>query len=364
LIVLLAEYFLDWIQEHNYGKIPEVWIDIVICFGLVVGAAWLWKQAPFSNSYFAKGPFPPNRDFYPYSDAALTDLGGQYMLIGERLEYPYFTEKPLYTLFLGLLHQFFGQGYIRTTDYQILFFAILPTLLFLLGKIISSRLFGLALALYATVKEYNAITATYYISVSNSRLYLSEFPTLIFMVLLAITLSMWFKRPRKINFVDNLIRSCTGFCVDDTHKCTSFIAMYINSYLYVYKLHWKQILLTIGIFLLGFFLALVPWITYNQVKYGTDPFSYKIQSVIQTRFLHVEQDPAPTGLPANDPILLGVRTPQTSESPRVAPRLVNTPSLILPKDAAEIVAGHFLNNEIKALFVIPFQLYPLELTPV
>jgi hypothetical protein len=38
--------------------------------------------------------------------------------------------------------------------------------------------------------------------------------------------------------------------------------------------------------------------------------------------------------------------------------------LILPKDAAEIVAGHFLNNEIKALFVIPFQLYPLELTPV
>ena len=362
LIVLLAEYFLDWIQEHNYGKIPEVWIDIVICFGLVVGAAWLWKQAPFSNSYFAKGPFPPNRDFYPYSDAALTDLGGQYMLIGERLEYPDFTEKPLYTLFLGLLHQFFGQGYIRTTDYQILFFAILPTLLFLLGKIISSRLFGLALALYATVKEYNAITATYYISVSNSRLYLSEFPTLIFMVLFAITLSMWFKRPRKINLWIILSGAVLGFALMIRTNALVLLPCILIAILYVYKPHWKQILPTIGIFLLGFFLALVPWITYNQVKYGTDPFSYKIQSVIQTRFLHVGQDPAPTGLPGKDTQLFSSKVSQERGIDlKVIPALGAERDTESQLNYPQIVVSHFLNNEIKALFVLPFQLYPLDL---
>jgi hypothetical protein len=134
--------------------------------------------------------------------------------------------------------------------------------------------------------------------------------------------------------------------------------------LFVYKFQWKQIWPAWGIFILGFILAIAPWTAYNRIEYGIDPFSYKIQAVIQTRFLHVKQSPAPTGLEANDPILLGVRTPQTSESPRVAPRLVNTPSLILPKNAIEIVAGHFFNNEIKALFIMPFQLYPLELTPV
>jgi hypothetical protein len=94
---------------------------VVICLLLWVGAVWLWNQAPFSNSFFAEGPYPPNQDYYPYSDAALTDLGGQYMLIGERLEYPYFTEKPLYTFFLGLLHQFVGQNYWTTTTWQIVF---------------------------------------------------------------------------------------------------------------------------------------------------------------------------------------------------------------------------------------------------
>jgi len=362
LIVLLAEYFLDWIYEHNNGKIPEVWIDIVICCVLAFGAAWLWGQARFSNSYFAKGPFPPNMDFYPYSDAALTDLGGQYMLIGEGLEYPYFTEKPLYTLFLGLLHQFFSQSYIRTTDYQILFFAILPVLLFFLGKTMANRLFGLALALFATVKEYNAIIATYYISVSNSRLYLSEFPMLIFMVFLAITLLMWFKKPQKQNLWIILSGATLGFALMIRTNALVVLSCVIIAVLFVYKFQWKQILPTVGIFLVGFFLAIVPWITYNQIKYGTDPFSYKIQAVIQTRFLHESQSPAPTGLPEKDTHLFGGKVPQEEQVDlKVLPALNaerdSQPLTSFPR----IVVSHFLNNEIKALFVLPFQIYPLDL---
>jgi len=119
-LVLIGDLILDKLKARNTSRrTPGVWLDVVICFLLWIGAAWLWNQAPFSNSFFAEGPYPPNQDYYPYSDAALTDLGGQYMLIGERLEYPYFTEKPLYTFFLGLLHQFVGQNYLTTTTWQI-----------------------------------------------------------------------------------------------------------------------------------------------------------------------------------------------------------------------------------------------------
>ena len=363
-LVLLGDLILVKIKAHTGGRTPGVWLDVVICLLLWVGAVWLWNQAPFSNSFFAEGPYPPNQDYYPYSDAALTDLGGQYMLIGERLEYPYFTEKPLYTFFLGLLHQFVGQNYWTTTTWQIVCFAIFPVILYLLGKEFYHRLFGLSLALFAVVKEYNAIFSTFKISVSNSRLYLSEFPTMILMALLALILLKWFKKPQKQSPWTILSGAVLGFALMVRTNALVLVPCVMLMALFVYKFQWKQIWPAWGIFILGFILAIAPWTAYNRIEYGIDPFSYKIQAVIQTRFLHVKQSPAPTGLEANDPILLGVRTPQTSESPRVAPRLVNTPSLILPKNAIEIVAGHFFNNEIKALFIMPFQLYPLELTPV
>jgi hypothetical protein len=364
-LVLMGDLILDKMKVRKTGKrTPGVWLDVVICLLLWVGAAWLWNQAPFSNSFFAEGPYPPNQDYYPYSDAALTDLGGQYMLIGERLEYPYFTEKPLYTFFLGLLHQFVGQNYLTTTTWQIVCFAIFPVILYLFGKEFYHRLFGLSLALFAVVKEYNAIFSTLAISVSNSRLYLSEFPTMILMALLALILLKWFKKPQKKSPWIILSGAVLGFALMVRTNALLLVPCVMLAAVFIYKFQWKQIWPAWGIFILGFALAITPWTAYNRIEYGTDPFSYKIQAVVQTRFLHIKQGPAPTGLPANDPILLGVRTPQTSESPRVAPRLVNTPRLKLPKDAAEIVAGHFLNNEIKALFVIPFQLYPLELTPV
>ena len=169
-LVLIGDLILDKMKARNTSKrTPGVWLDVVICLLLWIGAAWLWNQAPFSNSFFAEGPYPPNQDYYPYSDAALTDLGGQYMLIGERLEYPYFTEKPLYTFFLGLLHQFVGQNYLTTTTWQIICFALFPVILYLLGKEFYHRLFGLSLDIFAVVKEYNAIFSTFKISVSNSR---------------------------------------------------------------------------------------------------------------------------------------------------------------------------------------------------
>ena len=363
-LVLLGDLILDKIKAHTGGRTPGVWLDVVICLLLWVGAVWLWNQAPFSNSFFAEGPYPPNQDYYPFSDAALTDLGGQYMLIGERLEYPYFTEKPLYTFFLGLLHQFVGQNYWTTTTWQIVCFAIFPVILYLLGNEFYHRLFGLSLALFAVVKEYNAIFSTFKISVSNSRLYLSEFPTMILMALLALILLKWFKKPKKQSPWTILSGAVLGFALMVRTNALVLVPCVMLMALFVYKFQWKQIWPAWGIFILGFILTIAPWTAYNRIEYGIDPFSYKIQAVIQTRFLHVKQSPAPTGLEANDPILLGVRTPQTSESPRVAPRLVNTPSLILPKNAIEIVAGHFFNNEIKALFIMPFQLYPLELTPV
>ena len=337
----------------------EILLDILACLILWAGAAWFWHQAPFSNSFFAEGVFPPNQDFYPYSDAALTDLGGQYMLIGKGLEYPYFTEKPLYALFLGLLHRVVGQRYFTVTSWQMICFAVFPVLLYLLGKQLHNRLFGLSIALFSVAKEYNAIFSTFKISVSNSRLYLSEFPTMILMALLAIALVGWFKSTEKPHAWSLFAGGALGLATMVRTNPLLLVPVIIVLTLWHYRRDLKKTWTSVLLFICGIILVIGPWLAFTWIKYGTDPFTYKISAVVQTRFFQQEQQAAPTGLVQHPVSLLG-------EKPII-------PADTQPKIDAPLsqrlgvfgfTLGHFLNNEIKALFTLPFALYPLELTPV
>jgi len=364
LILFLALFgiFLYGLLTRKPAKNPrsrEILLDLLACLILWIGAAWFWHQAPFSNSFFAEGKFPPNQDFYPYSDAALTDLGGQYMLIGKGLEYPYFTEKPLYALFLGLLHKFAGQSYLTVSSWQMICFAVLPVLLYLLGKQLHDRLFGLSLALFSVAKEYNAIFSTFKISVSNSRLYLSEFPTLIFMVALAIALVAWFKHSGKKNPWPLLAGGALGLAAMVRTNPLFLIPVILLFGFWIYRRNLKRYWGSALLFLCGILLVIGPWLAYNRIKYGTDPFSYKISAVIQTRFQQQVQQPAPTGLDQHDISLLGEQPviPSDTQPDEGAPMSARL-------GAAGFTLGHFLNNEIKALFTLPFTVYPLEITPV
>jgi len=53
------------------------------------------------------------------------------------------------------------------------------------------------LAAFAIIKEHNALIATFKISVSNSRLYMTEFPTSIMMLALGLLVFLWFRKPGK-----------------------------------------------------------------------------------------------------------------------------------------------------------------------
>jgi len=337
----------------------EILLDLLACLILWVGAAWFWQQAPFSNSYFAQGVFPPNQDFYPYSDAALSDLGGQYMLIGKGLEYPYFTEKPLYALFLGLLHHFVGQSYLQTTTWQMICFAIFPVLLYILGKQLHNRLFGLAVALFSVAKEYNAIFSTFKISVSNSRLYLSEFPTMILITALAVALVAWFKHRDEKSPWPLFAGGLLGLAAMVRTNPLVLIPVGLLFALWVYRRRMKQFWAHALLFLAGILLVMGPWLAFNTIEYGTDPFTYKITAVIQTRFFQREQEPAPIGLKQHDSTLFG-------ELPVIPPDVkpVEDAPLSARMGIIGSTLGHFFNNEIKSLFTLPFMLYPNELTPV
>lgn len=363
LMGLSIEFISTLLKKHftKFNKLP-VWVDIIICVVIWASATFLWIGTPFGHSFFAKGPFAPNNDFIPYSDAAYTDLGSQYMLIGEGLNYPLFTEKTLYVFFLGILHFLAGQSYLSTTSLQIAFFAIFPVLFYLFGKSFKSRTLGLMLAAFAIIKEHNALIATFKISVSNSRLYMTEFPTSIMMLALGLLVFLWFRKPGK-KYLIIAAGGVLGFATMIRSNPLVLLPLLLLAALFVYQFNWKKWFQASLIFLLGFILAVGPWSIRNQVLYSTNTYTQKIQAVINSRFLHKPLAQNPTGNGFYDLYLLNTVPPSnTLDSPQADSESQIKPTSLI--DAAHIVAGHFLNNEIKSLFTLPFQYYPQDLNTI
>jgi hypothetical protein len=359
-VALLVDLTISWLEKQKQisAKRSFPWIDLILCIILWVFATVLWIKTPFGNSFFAPSSNLENNAFYPYSDSAVMDLGGQYMLIGKGLNYPLLTEKPLYAFFLGLIHLFSGQNYLTTTSVQIAFFAIFPILMFLLGKKFLNRFFGLFVALFAIIKERNAILSTFKISVSNSRLYLSEFPTSIGMLVLAILLFHWFRNPNKRPQIIVIAGGVLGFSsMIRTNPLVLFPIILLFA-LIVYHFDWRKWLRSCLLFGMGFLLVFSPWLIYGQITKGTNYVFDKVIAVIE-RFNNKAIEPNHVTPPLiNSDFYIANFMPSNTIS---GESTVKQEDASASSSSGRIVLGHFFNNEIKALFTLPFQLYPQDL---
>lgn len=398
LAALLGEQLLKWATKKVRGK-PGLQKGLLVltCFLIWFLTACFWLSAPIAETVFVEGPWLPNQDYVPHSDAAIIDLGAQYMIIGEGLEKTLFTDKPLYTFFLGVLHSLSGESYLKTTNLQILVLALLPVLLYLFGRQLGGDFLGFAAAGFGTVKEFNAIFGMWQISVSNSRLYMSELPLTLLLVAFAFHLFRWFSKAETPGKAPLIAGGLLGFATMVRTNPVIFLLLVPLFALAVYRACIRNWWPTIRLFLLGLLLAIGPWLLYNQIRYGANPIYYKIDSVVRTRVLQQPQQMAPTGMWVEAPLLFTnyretlfderVETeetlpeipPSNQNSAETVPPAESTPTLQLPLIASTPasdtdagletfsvlnLAGHFLNNQIKSLFILPFQAYPLELAPV
>ena len=122
LISLVLGCFF-YVYEANLTKNAKVIYlktDILICILVGSFAALFWIFTPQSPSFFAPGPYPPNNEFYPFSDANIYDTSAQSALIGRGYTSPFTcADKPLYITLLTWLHWFGGgkiqPGYLITS---------------------------------------------------------------------------------------------------------------------------------------------------------------------------------------------------------------------------------------------------------
>jgi len=167
-------------------------IDVWIAAAVWAGTALLWLSQPVNPGFSALEPRAPNFEIYPFFDAQVYDEHAQSILVGNGMQEGEIPSRPLYIVFLAALHLIAGQNYEHVIAAQSVVLALFPAALYLIGREIYGRPLGVAMALLAALRDVTSnFAAPFTYALTYSKLYLSEIPVAIPLVLFLILAMRW-----------------------------------------------------------------------------------------------------------------------------------------------------------------------------
>jgi hypothetical protein len=244
---------------------PALVTDLTLSLLIWLGATLLWSATPLPPSWFASPPQPPNYEYYPNSDASVYDLTAQAALTGERFHswgLPY-AVRPMYALFLVLLHTLRGLGYEPIIFLQVSVLATFPVCFYWLAKTLHNRLSGIIVAAFAIFREANTIVLADVITVSHSKLLMSDMPTALGAMIFTLVIILWLKKVESRLWLPLLAGGVLGMFIlirPEIGVFLPFTVLVAAVVLFSRRVYWLK-----GVFLLGagVMLMLAPWLWRN-----------------------------------------------------------------------------------------------------
>jgi hypothetical protein len=287
-LYLIVGYLIFLLVTTKYILNPiirKIQINHSIIHLLIILMIWIiacitWQSTPQSKSVFAPGPYPPSFVLFPHSDAAVHDAGGAIMTLGLPVNNGMYTDKPAYMFFLGLLHLFFSDDQTRIIQFQTIFLALFPAILYLIGKELYDWNLGLFIAMIAIARGDNAITLVTRITTVSVKEMMSEMPLALSLALLCLLIIRYSKNPGH-SIYPIAIGGMFGISILIRPHPLLFIPMFV---IILFIMQWKNKFLLMKHFALFLFtiLAVVAPISLSNIQHGRRPdFVEKIIMVIQ-----------------------------------------------------------------------------------
>ncbi|MGB4594489.1 MAG: hypothetical protein WBI14_01105, partial [Anaerolineaceae bacterium] len=205
LSILLGLIF--WPQENQVKPSWRKFLVVFVPLCIYLIAVLVWGSTPMEKHFFSLTPTEPNLQPYPYSDARYNDLGAISILMGKGIYFHGYTDKPLYMVFLAILHAITGSDYNLLQWAQIFVLALAPVFLYLFGKKSFGSLFGMVAAAMMISQQRNAIFLTWKVASVNPKLLMSEMLTFLGIVLVVWLLFQWMRasETKKVFLLGGLI---------------------------------------------------------------------------------------------------------------------------------------------------------------
>ena len=348
--LLLPQVWVAWITGvilfYLLGRFKTLSLektDLLICFGLWMVASLLWLNQPLTPAYNALEPKEPNFQVYPFGDALLYDVVAHGFLVGKPLQSDFWI-KPLYSLFLGILHLFSKENFGLLISMQVILLAVIPIFVYLLTSELSNRPAALVAAMLVILRERNGIALSNVIEVSHAKLLMSDVFTMGLMALMLWLLIRWIRKPdlhRSAPFVvGGLVALLT---LTRGHPIVLFpvIGCILLFLAPRPALRWRSILLLTA----GLVLPLVPWFWRNYQAMGKVAF----QNPVSPYSANV------AGLYSMTPLLASPRTFNETDSAyyeRLQKQIVQF-VVEHPAELVRFISAHYAHNAVFSYVYLP-----------
>ena len=350
LITLLITALLFYPISLNNKK-SENNKQLIYAFvtALYIITVFVWGFTSLTDHFFSLEPAAPSFQPFPNSDARVHDIGAISIIKGNGIYFHGYTDKPMYMAILAFLHLFSGNNYKILTWLQILILALIPVILFLLGKKFHSSLFGLFIALIVIFVQKNAISLSITIASVNPKLLVTEEVTLLGIITLSYLLFQWIKTRQEKYAI--LLGTLTG-CLSLIRVNPVFILPgIILTGIYLFYQTPRVLIKQSGLLILAFIIVFSPWVFTGLNERGESWYVLKLQDVIHYRYKIITD----ITLPGNNQINIPAVAPITNTD--VPSQLVPPSSAIIPAPGSSIQAQVFsprLGNKTNSLaYIIP-----------
>jgi len=248
--------------------------DILVATALFLTAFLVWKGIPLTENTFFDQQRPPNYEYYPNSDALLYDRTAQRLLaVGEFQTFlgndnPSVGLRPALVFFQAIMHRTAGLGYEEIINLQLAVFSLLPVLIYLLGSSLHSRASGLLAAILIILRERNALLLGGVITGVNSKLLMSEIPTMMGIILFLILFIQWVKRPAERTILPLLCGGVLGATIlvrQEVGVIIPFVGVGAGLYFHKKFGSFLKNMVMVGF---GILLVITPWVYRNWHKTG------------------------------------------------------------------------------------------------
>jgi hypothetical protein len=312
---------------------------IDLLFAVLIGliAASIWLSVPMNvmqNSFYAP-MMPPTNQPFPNSDAIQYDSQAQSVLWG--MGYlGAIPARPLYVLFLSLLHLLFGQNYTLIIFGQSCMLALLPVTLYFLGKKIHSRAAGVTIAFFAIFRELTTLWVSSATRVSDTRTLLTDLPTTLVLTLACLFVMRWLENKSLQRAL--IAGGIFGVMLLLRTQSIIILPLVVLFAIFVFWRQWKSAGKAIALFLVGIAVTVSPWLIHNYLTIGHFAFD----------------DPRQMAIISSQYALSGnLDLSQFNiQSQSLAGNLIAF-TIKHPDIVSQFIANHFLATEIGGVFALP-----------
>lgn len=361
LIILLSLFLLD-VNQITFKKYfdkttKKKLINILTIIFIWMVAYTFWQQTQLKHTYFAPGPYPPNYEHYPFSDASRFDIGGQYYLMGKGLNQNLLTDRPFMMLYMVFLHLIVGQQYEHLINAQLVFLAFIPVFLYLIGQKLHSKTAGVIISLLCILKERNAILTGYNAGIINPKVFMSELPNALLLSMAAYFVISWLINDKKLLIWPVLSGGVIGLAVGvrgNSLAIFPLILLIIGIQYLSQKQDSRYLIRSTMVFIIGFSVVLFPYSLYTYKNFGASFLMEKIEFIVNRS--------ADDGAKSNNPAKSYKIIATLDNHSKPDPLAINTSADIpLSENIFSFSLIHFLNNEARTIMIYPLDFHVTSL---